>query len=73
MKKNKTTKKKMPHPISGEVLHSDMSVDSQGQGKGSMKVKTLSVPGGGRGGYRLPLELHFLSSNTVKYICDIYP
>lgn len=49
MKKNKTTKKKMPHPISGEVLHSDMSVDSQGQGKGSMKVKTLSVPGGGGG------------------------
>lgn len=47
MKKNKTTKKKMPHPISGEVLYSDMSVDSQGQGKGSMKVKTLSVPGGG--------------------------
>lgn len=47
MKKNKTKqKKKMPHPISGEVLHSDMSVDSQGQGKGSMQVKTLSVPGG---------------------------
>lgn len=46
MKKNTTTTKKMPHPISGGGLHADKSVDSQGQEEGPMQVETLSVPMG---------------------------